>query len=83
MEDLLFYFVEGLVDAGKVVRVNGKVAGEDALQIVMECSEGHYIKSFVLLRSELNVIREVYKDREPYMCYSEIADFCKLFNAMP
>lgn len=82
MEDLLFYLLEGLVRSGKIVLCNEKIAGEDALRIELECSEGHYITSFTILRSELNCIREEYENRKQFMCDSEITEFDKLFNAL-
>lgn len=83
MENFLFYLLEVLVRSGKIVHCNEKVAGEDALRIELYCSEGHYAQSFTILRSELNCIREEYENRKMYMCDSEIADFNKLFNALP
>lgn len=83
MENLLFYLLGGLLTSGKIVLCNEKVAGEYALRIELECGEGHYLTSFTILRSELNCIREEYEYRKMYMCDSEIADFDKLFNALP
>lgn len=83
MKNLLFYLLGGLVATGKIVLCEEKIAGQDALRIELECSEGHFVKSFVILRSELNCIRNEFNKRLPYMCDSEIADFCKLFNALP
>lgn len=83
MENLLFYLLGGLLMSGKVVLCDEKVAGQDALRIELECSEGHYVASFTILRSELNGIRSAFYDRLPYMSDSEIADFHRLFNALP
>lgn len=83
MENLLFFLLEGLIRSGKIVICDGKIAGEDALTIELYCSEGHYVTSFTILRSELNCIRDVFNNRLPYLCDSEIAVFNKLFNALP
>lgn len=82
MEDLLFYLLEGLVRAGKVVRSENKIANEDALKIELKCSEGHFVATFAVLRSELNSIREEYNMRRRFLCESERVNLDKLFNAL-
>lgn len=83
MENLLFYLLGGLISVGEIVLCDEKIAGQDAVRIELNCSDGHFVTSFVILRSELNGIRDEYYNRLPYMCDSEIADFHKLFNALP
>lgn len=81
MENLLFYLLDELLACGEVRKNDDCVAGEDTWQIVVS-SGGYFVNLWLMTRSEIQMIHDMYKERMPFMTDDECIRIEKLIAVL-